>query len=60
MPGLEQALRHHRAGRLQEAEALYRQILATAPNHADALHMLGVLSAQTGKQEAAAGLIELP
>ncbi len=58
MPAIEQALQHHRAGRLQQAEALYRQILATAPNHADALHMMGVLSAQTGKHEAAAGLIE--
>ncbi len=58
MVELQKALRHQQAGRLQEAEALYRQILATAPNHADALHMLGVLSGQTGKHEAAAGLIE--
>ena len=45
MPELEQALQHHRAGRLQEAQALYQQILNTTPDHADALHMLGLLSA---------------
>ncbi len=58
MPEIKQALQHHHAGRLQEAESLYRQILSTTPNHADALHMLGVLSAQTGKHETAAELIE--
>ena len=43
------ALQHHRAGRLTEAEALYRQILAVQPNHADALHFLGVIAHQAGR-----------
>ena len=34
------ALAHHQAGRLAEAEALYRQILSVQPGHADALYFL--------------------
>ena len=37
------AVQHHQAGRLADAEALYRQILAAQPGHADALHFLGAL-----------------
>jgi predicted O-linked N-acetylglucosamine transferase (SPINDLY family) len=51
------ALEHHRAGRLAEAEPLYRQILATQPAHADALHLLGVIAHQCGRHEAARQLI---
>ena len=40
------ALGHHQAGRLAEAEAIYRQVLAQFPDHADALHLLGVLAAR--------------
>ncbi len=58
MPQIEQALQHHHAGRLQEAENLYRQILSTTPDNAKALHKLGVLSANKRNHEAAAELIE--
>jgi len=51
-------LQHHRAGRLAEAEAIYRQLLAVAPQHADALHMLGVISLQCGQDEAAVEMIQ--
>ena len=47
------ALQHHQTGRLAEAEALYRQILAAQPGHADTLNMLGVLAHQAGRLEAA-------
>ena len=47
------ALRHHQAGRLQEAEALYRQILQTQPNHPDVCNNLGVVLKQQGKLEEA-------
>ena len=30
---IKQALAHHQAGRLMEAEAIYRQVLAGQPNH---------------------------
>jgi tetratricopeptide (TPR) repeat protein len=51
------ALQHHRAGRLREAEQLYRQILAQKPEHADAMHLLGVLAHQVGRNDVAVGLI---
>lgn len=42
------ALQHHQAGRLAEARRGYRQILAAHPNHADSLHMLGMVEHQSG------------
>ncbi len=45
---LEQAVQHHRGGRLAEAEELYRTLLAASPDDADALHLLGLLRAQRG------------
>src|SRR6478672_1225612 len=53
-----QAVTHHQAGRLAQAEPLYRQVLAIQPHHADALHMLGALAAQVEKYDAAIDLIE--
>src|SRR5229473_5290768 len=47
------ALRHHRAGRLIEAERLYRQICAADTNHVGAWHLLGVLAHQLGRKDAA-------
>jgi predicted O-linked N-acetylglucosamine transferase (SPINDLY family) len=51
------ALQHHQAGRLAEAEVLYRQILAVEPRHFDAQHLLGVIAHQTGHYEVAVQLI---
>jgi predicted O-linked N-acetylglucosamine transferase (SPINDLY family) len=51
------AMQYHRGGRLSEAESLYRQILQADSNHADALHMLGVLAHQTGRQQLAVEMI---
>jgi protein O-GlcNAc transferase len=52
------AVRHHQAGRLNEAERLYRQMLQADPRHADALHFLGVLAHQAGRHDVAVDLIE--
>jgi predicted O-linked N-acetylglucosamine transferase (SPINDLY family) len=43
-----EAFQHHQAGRLVEAEPLYRKVLTANSRHADSLHMLGVLAQQTG------------
>jgi predicted O-linked N-acetylglucosamine transferase (SPINDLY family) len=54
---MQTAVQHHRAGRVREAEASYRQVLAATPDHAEALHLLGVIAGQTGRFEEAADLI---
>jgi predicted O-linked N-acetylglucosamine transferase (SPINDLY family) len=51
------AVQYHRAGRLRDAESLYRQILQADSNNADALHLLGVIAHQTGRQELAIDMI---
>ena len=45
-------------GHLQEAESLLRQILHQQPQHPFALHLLGVIAHQCGKQPIAAELIQ--
>jgi predicted O-linked N-acetylglucosamine transferase (SPINDLY family) len=52
------ALRYHQAGRLNEAEQLYRDILEFFPGHADALHLLGVAALQRGQCDVAVARIE--
>jgi predicted O-linked N-acetylglucosamine transferase (SPINDLY family) len=54
---LDLALKLHHAGRLAEAEKLYRQILADQPEHAEAMHHLGVLAHQVGRIDAGVELI---
>jgi protein O-GlcNAc transferase len=44
----DRALVFHQAGRLSEAEQVYRQILKDQPNHFHALHLLGVIHHQRG------------
>ncbi|WP_296737211.1 tetratricopeptide repeat-containing sulfotransferase family protein [Mesorhizobium sp.] len=55
---MHKALQLHQAGRRQEAEGLYRQVLERQPNHAGALHFLGLLLHQTGRSDEGLGLIE--
>jgi tetratricopeptide (TPR) repeat protein len=55
---LATAIDLHRTGRLQEAEALYRQVLASEPDNPQALHMLGVIALQVGRPDLAIGNIE--
>jgi len=54
---IQEGLAHHRAGRLLEAETIYRQILAQDARNADALHLLGLIAHQAGKHDDAAQLI---
>ena len=51
------ALVHHKAGRFGEAEGIYRQILAIDMNHADSLHLLGMIAYQAGRLDDAIAMI---
>jgi len=53
----QQAVGHHQRGELAQAEVLYRSILAQAPGHFDALHMLGIVQCQRREFQSAADLI---
>ena len=52
------AFAQHQAGRVAEATALYEQVLAQDPDHADSLHLLGVAAHQLGQSDRAVALIE--
>ena len=54
---LDLATKHQNAGKLNEAENVYQQILNADPNQPIALHMLGVIAHQLGKNEVAVELI---
>ena len=55
---LEFALQLHRGGSLDEAETLYRRVIAAAPANLNALHYLGVLCHQQNRHAEAAESIE--
>ena len=50
---IRNGLADHQAGRLRQAEAAYRQVLAIAPAHAGALYLLGVVAYQSGRHDLA-------
>ncbi|MET0983426.1 MAG: tetratricopeptide repeat protein [Telluria sp.] len=54
---LKEAVALHQAGRLEAAQAGYRQVLALAPGQFDALHLLGVIARQQGDAATAVDLI---
>ena len=53
------ALALHRAGRLDEARALYEAVLQAQPLQFDALHLLGVIEQQQGRPAAALAWFDL-
>ena len=55
---IDLAVQHHNEGRLPQAEIIYQQILQSNPNHPIALHLLGVIALQMGKNDKAVNLIE--
>ncbi|MDP6014272.1 MAG: tetratricopeptide repeat protein [Alphaproteobacteria bacterium] len=57
LQALNLAVQHHSAGRLSEAESVYRQILQSHPDQIDALHLLGAIANQVGKNDIAIDLI---
>jgi Flp pilus assembly protein TadD len=47
------ALQHYQAGRLLEAERLFREVLAVDPRHVDGLHLLGTVLQEQGRLDEA-------
>ncbi len=56
---LDAGWRAHQAGRLQEAEGRYQQVLAENDSDPDALHLLGLLSHHLGRSQAGVELVRL-
>lgn len=54
---MEIGVQHHRAGRLQQAEELYRLVLQSNPDHPAALNLSGVVAHQRGQHEIAVEMI---
>jgi tetratricopeptide (TPR) repeat protein len=54
---LLKGVEEHRQGRLREAEAIYKRVLARQPKNADALHLAGVAAHQSGRHARAVDLI---
>ena len=46
---MNEAVTLHRQGRLREAEKIYTRVLKAAPDHFDALNLLGTIKAQLGR-----------
>jgi predicted O-linked N-acetylglucosamine transferase (SPINDLY family) len=53
----DHALTLQNTGHLADAEAVYRQIISVDPKHINAMQMLGVLLAQTGRPDAGLELV---
>ena len=53
-----EAIAHHQAGRFSQAAALYRALLDRDPNHADSLHLLGLITAEHDDPNAGIALIQ--
>ena len=52
------AVQHHQAGRLEEADGLYRLLLDVEPEHPDALHLSGLIRLARNLPGDAIALIE--
>ena len=49
----QNAVAMHQAGKLDEAEQIYRQLLEIAPENTDLLHLLGMVAFQKGAFDSA-------
>lgn len=54
----EEALNYFQAGNLHQAEVLFRQILQVDQRHVDALHQLGLIAYQVGRNDLAVNYIQ--
>lgn len=56
-PQIEEGRRRHAAGDVAGAEAAYRAVLTVDPHHVEALHLLGAVCLQTGRNTEAISLM---
>ena len=54
---LQEGISLHQAGKLQQAELIYQQILQVNPENAEVLNLLGLIAYQVGKYDLAINLI---
>ena len=54
---LTEAVRHHQAGRLDQAAPLYQKVLTLDPSNPEALNLLGMAAMQNGQHQAGVELI---
>jgi tetratricopeptide (TPR) repeat protein len=55
---IELATVHHMAGRLGDAEALYRGVLTRDPRNAEALHKMGIIALQMARNDVAVEFLQ--
>jgi tetratricopeptide (TPR) repeat protein len=55
---IERGIAFHQSGELDKAEACYRKVLTSLPDHAGALHLLGVIMHQSGQSLTGIDMIE--
>ena len=55
---LKRAIDFHQKGQLAQAQSIYEEILKVTPDHFDALHLLGVIAAQTQNHRRAVELMD--
>jgi Flp pilus assembly protein TadD len=53
-----EAREHHRAGRYDEAIGRYREVLSRQPDHAEAMHLLGLATLHAGKTDEAIEIMQ--
>ena len=54
---IRKAQKYHEAGQLNKACIMYASVLDVMPDHADALHLHGLIAYQEGKNEIGIDLI---
>jgi Flp pilus assembly protein TadD/SAM-dependent methyltransferase len=57
-PDLQAAAKLAQAGRFNDAERLYREFLARDPDHAEAIHFLGICLVRSGRRDEGLPLVE--
>jgi protein O-GlcNAc transferase len=54
---VQMGMAHQQAGRLDDAERIYRQVLSREPNHAKVVRLMGILEHQRGRLDSAVEML---